>query len=313
MKINFAGKIIIAVVVLALVIGAAWFLLGKKDQSKLVNPIKTLLEKDTVQTQSGRPEARAVYACDGGKMIGAAFFKGEPKSVDPGEPPVPSGSVRLVLNDGKTMDLAQTISADGGRYANSKESFVFWDKGDSAIVQENGQEKDYANCRLQNSEWQTYTNGQFGYRIDYPVNWIFREFPGTLSGAGFRSASSTVDIATECITIDEKQTPSNENGTSFANYVKKAASVEIQGYEKLNSIEPITTDNGLQGYSTTWIHKDAEGKKKVSLPIAYFDNEKNITLDKNTEKYKTVQVILNSPECLVIYEEMIATLSLISQ
>lgn len=37
-----------------------------------------------------------------------------------------------------TMTLPQTISADGGRYANADESIVFWNKGDSVFITQNG-------------------------------------------------------------------------------------------------------------------------------------------------------------------------------
>lgn len=43
------------------------------------------------------------------------------------------------------MTLAQTISADGVRYANADESFVFWTKGNGAFVME-GNDQTYANC-----------------------------------------------------------------------------------------------------------------------------------------------------------------------
>jgi len=39
--------------------------------------------------------------------------------------PVPTGKVRLFLDNGDDFELLQTISADGGRYANSDESFIF--------------------------------------------------------------------------------------------------------------------------------------------------------------------------------------------
>jgi len=65
--------------------------------------------------------------------------------------PIPSGSVELVLSDGRTFSLPQTISADGVRYANSDESFVFWSTGDEALVLENGEEKEYKNCVVSDS------------------------------------------------------------------------------------------------------------------------------------------------------------------
>jgi len=89
---------------------------------------------------------QVTYICNGSKTIEVAFYKGETKSVEPGEMPIPSGSVKIVLSDGRNFDLSQTISADGGRYANSDESFVFWSKGDGSIILEDNIEKDYKGC-----------------------------------------------------------------------------------------------------------------------------------------------------------------------
>jgi len=89
---------------------------------------------------------QVTYACSNNKTIDAAFYKGETKSVEPGEMPIPSGSVKIVLSDGRSFDLPQTVSADGGRYANSDESFVFWSKGDGVTILENNIEKDYKGC-----------------------------------------------------------------------------------------------------------------------------------------------------------------------
>jgi len=89
---------------------------------------------------------QVTYICNGSKTIEVAFYKGETKSVELGEMPIPSGSVKIVLSDGRNFDLPQTISADGGRYANNDESFVFWSKGDGAIILENNIEKDYKGC-----------------------------------------------------------------------------------------------------------------------------------------------------------------------
>jgi len=65
------------------------------------------------------------YICKDDKTIEASFYKGELKLVAPGEMPKPNGSVKIVLSDGRKLDLIQTISADGSRYVNADESFVF--------------------------------------------------------------------------------------------------------------------------------------------------------------------------------------------
>ena len=69
---------------------------------------------------------KAKFACPGGKSIDATFVNG------------PSSSVRLVLSDGRNLTLPQAMSASGARYANKDESIVFWNKGDTAFLEENG-------------------------------------------------------------------------------------------------------------------------------------------------------------------------------
>lgn len=105
------------------------------------------------------PIAQVTYICNGGKTIEAVFYKGESKPVEPGQPPIPSGSVKIVLSDGRNFDLPQTISADGGRYANSDESFIFWSKGDGALMLENNVEKNYTGC---------FTQVKEGIRVNSP-------------------------------------------------------------------------------------------------------------------------------------------------
>ena len=115
-------------------------------------PQEPIIDKGEVLLPKANPDqpksliVEASYSCDAGKTIKASFYKGETIEAKPGEPPVPTGSVKIVLSDGRNYDLPQTISADGGRYANADESFVFWSKGDGVIVLENGVEKDYTGC-----------------------------------------------------------------------------------------------------------------------------------------------------------------------
>ncbi|MFA5169138.1 MAG: MliC family protein [Candidatus Paceibacterota bacterium] len=64
----------------------------------------------------------AVFACPEDKAIYAEFTKNQ---------------VKLILSDGRKMTLPQTISGSGARFANSDESFIFWNKGDGAFIEEN--------------------------------------------------------------------------------------------------------------------------------------------------------------------------------
>lgn len=68
-----------------------------------------------------KPIAETVFKCDGDKSIDATFYPEE---------------VHLTLTDGRSLELPQAISASGARYANADESFVFWNKGDTAFITE---------------------------------------------------------------------------------------------------------------------------------------------------------------------------------
>lgn len=145
-------KILLAILIIIIAGAGIWYSNIRKAedvlpaQSQSVPDITSQTEKMTETETPPSLVAQAVYTCEGGKTIEAAFYKGESKPVNPGEPPIPTGSVKIKLSDGRNFDLSQTISADGGRYANSDESFVFWSKGDGALVLENGAEKDYKGC-----------------------------------------------------------------------------------------------------------------------------------------------------------------------
>jgi len=121
------------------------------------------------------PTARVSYYCNGGKTITTAYYAGAPVPAPAsGEPPTPTGSVALTLSDGRALTLAQTLSADGTRYANSDESFIFWNKGNSALVLENNQEKSYIGCIAaapESSEMvlpQVYANSAIGFSLRLP-------------------------------------------------------------------------------------------------------------------------------------------------
>ncbi len=73
----------------------------------------------------------ALFNCDGGKTITATFYPGTPENRD-------DKYVDLVLGDGTKISVPRAISASGARYAKADESFVFWNKGDTAFITENG-------------------------------------------------------------------------------------------------------------------------------------------------------------------------------
>lgn len=126
------------------------------------------------------PIATVSYYCDAGKTISAIFYSGETKPApSPDQSPTPSGSVALTLSYGHHMTLPQTISADGARYANDDESFIFWNKGNGAFVLENDQEKSYSGCIAVAPEStglsQVYASSTAGFSIRLPGDYIVDE------------------------------------------------------------------------------------------------------------------------------------------
>jgi membrane-bound inhibitor of C-type lysozyme len=138
-----------------------------------------------------------LYSCNNGRTIQATYYAGEASST-------PSGTVDLVLSDGRRLTLSQTMSADGIRYANTDESFVFWGKGNGALVLENNQQKSYIGCigvvpaPNQNLS-KVYSNSAAAFSIRIPQEYIVDEFyhyrhlgPGkSIAGIKFTVATST--------------------------------------------------------------------------------------------------------------------------
>lgn len=77
-------------------------------------------------------EIKATFNCKAGKTIAATFS---------------ANSVKLRLSDGRSLTVPQALSGSGARYANTDESFVFWNKGDSAFITEGKANKEtFSGC-----------------------------------------------------------------------------------------------------------------------------------------------------------------------
>lgn len=134
------------------------------------------------RTAAPAPIATVLYSCDAGKTINAIYYSGEPKpAAGPDMPPSPGGSVAITLSDGRAMTLPQTISASGIRYANADESFVFWSKGEGALVLESNEEKSYIGCIAVVPEprgeglTRIYSNSSEGFSIRLPSDYTIDE------------------------------------------------------------------------------------------------------------------------------------------
>jgi len=78
----------------------------------------------------------AFFVCTGARSIRAVFNNG------------PRPRVALSLSDGRYVVLPEAKSGSGARYADREESFVFWNKGQTAFIVERGTTT-YAGCEKQ--------------------------------------------------------------------------------------------------------------------------------------------------------------------
>lgn len=87
------------------------------------------------------------YHCDHNKQITASYFSGPQRPVRLGHIPQPTGSVHVSFDEHPPQKLNQTISANGVRYANTDESLVFWNKGNTALImRNNSMDLTYTHC-----------------------------------------------------------------------------------------------------------------------------------------------------------------------
>lgn len=82
----------------------------------------------------GATAKTAVFACPAGKSIRATFHLPADEAVE------------LVLSDGRRLTLAHAPSASGARYADPADRLVFWSKGNTAFLEEDGRVT-YRDCR----------------------------------------------------------------------------------------------------------------------------------------------------------------------
>lgn len=93
---------------------------------------------------------KVTYACADAKTIQATFYPTDDRFVD------------LVLSDGRSMSVPHARSGSGARYANTDETFVFWNKGDSAFITEGASSTEtFSKCLLQEIKPVDYKNSTY--------------------------------------------------------------------------------------------------------------------------------------------------------
>jgi putative hemolysin len=112
-------KFVLIVLIPAIVFTGVSFIYEKLQQP---NAIQEALTTDVINS--------AIFNCADNKTIQAVFLK---------------DNVSLTLSDGRHLQLPQGMSGSGVRYVNTDESFVFWNKGDTAFIEE-GKDTTYKDC-----------------------------------------------------------------------------------------------------------------------------------------------------------------------
>lgn len=106
----------------------------KKDRKIfiVVGIVAVILVSFLIWRSADAPHIQTIFTfkCEKGKTIGASF---NPEKVS------------LRLSGGRTLTLDQGVSGSGARYTNLDGSIVFWNKGETAFLEESGVET-YSNC-----------------------------------------------------------------------------------------------------------------------------------------------------------------------
>lgn len=230
---------IIAVIVIAVIAFFAWEWRHSPLFSRLFG-----------STTEGQLVAEVNYQCNEGKTLHASLYSGTaaPALADPKQPPAPTGSAKVSLSDGRTVELKQTISADGARYANEDESFVFWSKGNGALVLEDNQEKSYIGC-IQVADDpgglpQVYESGSNGFSVRYPAGYAVDE------AHAYQALGPGRDIHGVKLTIDPTlATGTNLSPDSYISIEQIPGSEACTGARFLESAAARVLTDGATAYS----------------------------------------------------------------
>ncbi|MCL5073509.1 MAG: hypothetical protein M1308_21840 [Actinobacteria bacterium] len=155
--------------------------------------------------------------------------------------------------------------------------------------------------------WKTYTNKTFNYSIDYPSDWIVRDFSDPKSGAAFRPSNMPNEYQYEYISVN-KYTRVMLDGLSkptFEEYIRRAGA-EIQNYKDLVKMEKIVTNSGITGYTATYkVAPLGPGKEGISSPRTFFEIPGNNT--------STIQVNISNEKYMGIYNKMLLSFKLLEK
>lgn len=153
-----------------------------------------------------------------------------------------------------------------------------------------------------------YTNTKYGYTFDYPSDW---EVLGTAIDANIGLAPKGIKDA--AIGFDVSNMVFDDRGViPFSEYAKVAAKNEIQNYNKLSTINTITTNSGLVGYETTWMVAPppgaSSGSSSESRPMTFFPMPEKYGTGLFSKRLK-ITAENDNPQYDSIYRSIILTLN----
>ncbi len=236
------NKIIVAVFLLVILAVAAggivFFLKYKKEEPVVVETIDTQTIPET--------DIQAVFSCAEGKMIIADFSDRQ---------------VTLTLSDKRAYTLPQTISASGARYADEGETIVFWNKGNTAFIQEDGTET-FRDCVASETPavgTALYGSEAHGISFAYPTAYYLRETEAGTPELPQGSIVLVEDTQENRDLIDGVSTEPREGPTS----------ITIDVYENLDQLSAISwaerdTNWTISSRATTTI--SVGGFEGISVP-----------------------------------------------
>lgn len=179
-------KFIISSIVLILLVVGAWYVIER-------------IQSNVPQERTNTLVAAVSYSCDAGKTIQASYYEGEPEPAESaGIPPTSGGSVALVLADGRTFTLPQTLSGSGVRYATADDSFVFWNKSHGVSVAETGKVA-YTCVEIAQDTGglsQVYVDSTNGFTIRYPGGYVLdssHDYQMLGPGTSIKGVKFTID------------------------------------------------------------------------------------------------------------------------
>ncbi len=160
-------------VILFVILALVGFLVWEHKDTPLV--AKFLGTKPPHSTSTAQFVSKATFVCNENKTITASFFV-PPGSTSPETP----GSASLVLSDGRSMTLLQTMSGSGARYASADDLLVFWNKGNTSFIQEgSAQTETFSHCTTASNllgveNWSIFASSTMQLSLRYPKDFSLR-------------------------------------------------------------------------------------------------------------------------------------------